>query len=248
MKFSIITVAYNSSATIADTMRSVCEQSFPDIEHIIIDGASTDGTPQLALAEMRSGGVLVSEPDRGLYDAMNKGIAMASGDIIGILNSDDLYAHCDVLQIVAEQFSQHGVQAILSDVGFFRDDSSYKITRRYNSGYFHPRRLGWGWMPAHPGMFMLRESYIDAGEFRTDYKIAADFEFIARTFVKQNIRYRYINEVTVLMRLGGRSTSGFRANITINREVLRACRENGIYSNWAMLACKYPRKFLENFA
>lgn len=247
MKFSIITVAFNSASTITETLRSVSAQTYPEVQHIVIDGASTDGTQLLARTLIRGGGRVISEPDDGLYDAMNKGIALADGDIIGILNSDDVYAHPDVLHKIAEQFAKYDVQTVLSDVGFFRDYSKIEITRRYNSGHFHPRRLGWGWMPAHPGMFMLKQVYDEIGTYRTDYKIAADFELIARAFGKNAITYKHIPEISVLMRAGGISTSGFSSNIIINKEVLRACKENGIYTNIAMILSKYPRKILELF-
>lgn len=245
MKFSIITVSFNSEKTIVDTLRSVATQNHPQIEHIVVDGGSKDGTTTLVKRHLREGGRWISEPDEGLYDAMNKGIAMASGDIIGLLNSDDYYAHADVLSRIAKRFTEKNVEAVLCDVGFFKDSAPERIVRRYDSGYFQPARLGWGWMPAHPGMFMTKAAYEKIGGYRTDYSIAADFEFVARAFGNHRATFDHLPGIAVMMRMGGVSTAGLKSKITINSEVLRACRENGVYSNIGMLLSKYPRKILE---
>lgn len=245
MKFSIVTVSFNAETTITDTLRSVAEQSYPDVEHIVVDGGSRDGTVSLIETYLRSGGRYISERDNGLYDAMNKGIAMAQGDIIGLLNADDMYADKEVLARIAAHVTTRKVDAVLCDVGFFKDGAPDKIIRRFDSGHFSPDRLGWGWMPAHPGMFLTNAAYAKVGQYRTDYRIAADFEFIARAFRVHGLSYSHLDDIAVLMRAGGISTSGLRSKMTINAEVLRACRENGIYSNTAMLLSKYPRKLLE---
>lgn len=245
MKISVVTAAYEAAGTIAETMRSVADQSWPDVEHLVIDGASSDGTGALAKAHLRPGGRYLCEADRGLYEAMNKGIALAGGDIIGILNADDIYAAPDVLERVAGAFEANPVDAVLGDVGFFRPGAPERVFRRYNSRRFRPDRLGWGWMPAHPAMFVRREVYERFGPYRTDYRIAADFEFIARAFGPGATAYAFLPEILVLMRSGGASTAGLGASLTIQRETLRACRENGIYSNRFMLACKVPLKLVE---
>lgn len=245
MKFSIITVSFNSEKTIVDTLKSVTFQNHRQIEHIVVDGGSRDGTTALVERHLREGGRWISEPDEGLYDAMNKGIAMASGDIIGLLNSDDYYARTDILSRVANRFAEKRIEAVLCDVGFFQDGAPERIVRRYDSGYFQPARLGWGWMPAHPGMFMTKAAYERIGGYRTDYSIAADFEFVARAFGSHRATFEHLAEIAVMMRLGGVSTAGLKSKMTINSEVLRACRENGIYSNIGMLLAKYPRKILE---
>jgi glycosyltransferase involved in cell wall biosynthesis len=245
MKISIITVAYNAAATIADTMASVAAQDFEEVEHVVIDGGSTDGTQDIVSTGIRPGGRFVSERDKGLYDAMNKGIAFATGDVIGILNADDILAGRHILGDIAARFHALDVDAVLGDVAFFRDGEPDTIVRRYDSGYFRPDRVAWGIMPAHPGMYMTRESYRRVGPYRLDYRIAADFEFVARAFLRHRLSFAHLPEIVVKMRLGGISTSGWKAKMTINREVLRACRENGIYSNPLMIASKYPRKLLE---
>ncbi len=245
MKVSIITVAYNAEATIGDTLRSVATQSHPDIEHIVIDGASRDGTMAVVEPYRPRLAHVVSEPDRGIYDAMNKGLRLATGDIVGFLNSDDYYAHERVIETVTRAFSAEDIEAAFADVQFIDPRTPSKVARRYSSRWFRPSRIGWGWMPAHPTLFFRRAIYQRSGPFRTDFRIAGDFEFIARVFTGQSVRYRYIPEPLVVMRTGGVSTSGLSGTILLNREVLRACRLNGIPSNYFKIGSKYLLKLLE---
>lgn len=246
MKISIVTVSYNAASTISDTITSVQSQDYTDIEHIIVDGASTDGTQVTVGNLLNEQTVFVSEPDRGLYDAMNKGIALATGDIIGILNADDFFADRECLSAVARAFAEFdSPDAVLGDIAFIDPDG--RETRRYRSSRFRPNRARWGWMPAHPGMYVSRKAYAQVGAYRTDLKIAADFDFVVRAFTVQRLSYAYLPRVLVHMRPGGTSTDGWRARLTINREVVRACRENGIYTNLAMILSKYPLKLLELF-
>lgn len=244
MKISIVTVSYNAAATIADTIASVQAQDHPDIEHIIVDGASSDGTAELVARMADACTRWISEPDQGLYDAMNKGIALATGDVIGILNADDYFVDSSSVSAIADAFASNpGGDAILGDIAFV--DEHQRTTRRYRSNRFRPALTRWGWMPAHPGMYLTRQAYDRVGSYRTDLKIAADFDFVVRAFNVIGLRYSYLPRVLVHMRLGGASTDGWRARITINREVVRACRENGVYTNLAMIMSKYPLKVLE---
>ncbi len=245
MKFSIITVCYNRADTLADTLHSVASQTWQELEHIIIDGASTDGTQDIAKQLGSEKIRLVSESDRGIYDAMNKGLRLATGDIITFLNADDTYLHCDVIANVAQHMQEKRLDALFGDVAFFRPEQPAELIRRYNSGRFTPKRIAWGWMPAHPAMFLRREVYEKTGPFRTDYRIAGDFEFIARAFWPDKLRYWHLPEVLVKMRMGGISTGGFRNTLLLNREVLRACRENNIPTNIFKILSKYPAKLLE---
>lgn len=245
VKISIITVAFNAANTIAETLDSVAAQSHRDIEHIVIDGASRDGTQRIVREMGRQVTKFVSEPDCGIYDAMNKGIALATGDLIGILNADDHYADHNVLARVSTTMEGETLDALYGDVGFYRTERPAKIVRRYRSNHFSPRNIAWGWMPAHPTLFLRREIYQRVGYFRTDYQIAGDFEFIARVFTRQALRARYLPEILVLMRIGGISTAGWRNSILLNREVLRACRENGVNTNVLKILSKYPMKLLE---
>lgn len=244
MKISVVTVSYNAATTIAATIASVRAQTHPDVEHIIIDGASKDGTQAIIERMANNSTRFVSEPDRGLYDAMNKGIACATGELIGILNADDFFADDHVLANVAEAFiAGSDPDAVLGDIAFV--DNGGRVLRRYDSGRFRPSLTRWGWMPAHPGMYLTRAAYARVGGYRTDLKIAADFDFVVRAFTLASLRYVHLPRTLVHMRPGGASTDGWRAKITINREVVRACRDNGIYTNLAMVMSKYPLKLLE---
>lgn len=245
MKISIITVAYNAATSISATLRSVAAQIYPDVEHIVIDGGSTDGTLECIAAHGEHLAHMVSEPDRGIYDAMNKGIRLATGDIIGILNADDVYADNQVLARIAALMATEPLDAVYGDAVFFDPDNPAVTVRRYRSRRFSPARIAWGWMPAHPTLFLQREVFDRFGLYRPDFRIAGDYEFVARIFKNGNLRYRYLPEVLVRMSIGGASTGGWRSTLLLNREVLRACRDNGIHINWPMLLSKYPLKALE---
>ena len=247
MKISIITVSYNSASTISDTIESVIAQSLKDVEHIVIDGASNDGTVDILKNYNQHLAYWQSEPDQGIYDAFNKGIALASGDIIGLLNADDIYANQDVLVHVERAIQLESLDAVFADITFFNQDEPDKVLRRYSSKGFSPDRIAWGWMPAHPSLFIRREIYDTVGPFKTDYMIAGDYEFVARAFGANKLRYKYIPEVFVRMRTGGVSTDGWRNTIVLNQEVLRACRENGLTTNMLKIMSKYPTKMLELF-
>jgi glycosyltransferase involved in cell wall biosynthesis len=222
----------------------VAEQSWTDIEHVVIDGASTDDTLQ-AIEPFRGGlAHLVSERDNGIYDAMNKGLSLVTGDVICFLNSDDLYADKGVLTRVAKQFEGGDRSAVFGDVAYFRQEAEELDVRRFNSGTFHPSRLDRGFMPAHPALFLKRSVFEKIGPFRTDYRIAGDFEWIVRAFGTP-IRYQYLPEVLVRMQAGGISTAGWRSRVTLNREILRACRDNGIRTNLFKVLSRYPHRLFE---
>ena len=242
---SVITVCYNSAATLERALQSVSMQDWPKIEHIVIDGASNDGTGKIIERFRPKLAQVVSEPDKGTYDAMNKGLDRASGDIIGFLNADDLYTSSKVLSQVATQMQALKLDALMGDVDFFDEADPSRILRRYRSDRFTPARLAWGWMPAHPALFLRRAVVQRVGRFKTNYRIAGDFEYIVRTFHGHDLRYRHIPEVLVHMQTGGASTNGWRSKILLNREVLRACRENGLRTNLFKILAKYPVKMLE---
>ena len=248
MRFSVITVTYNSASTLRRALESVACQSYREVEHIVIDGGSTDGTTECVRAHGRHVAAYVSEPDRGIYDAMNKGLSRAQGDVIAFLNADDRYASTSTLQVVADFFAEHDVDAALGDVAYFRPEAPHRIVRRYRSDRFAPNRLGWGWMPAHPAMFVRRKVYDCVGPFRTDFRIAGDYEWIARAFTRCEVRHRHLPQTLVEMQTGGISTQGWRNTWLLNREVLRACRLNGIQTNWVKLLSKYPLKAMEYVA
>jgi glycosyltransferase involved in cell wall biosynthesis len=245
MKISIITASYNSALTITDTLESVKAQNYKDVEPIVFDGASNDGTVEILKNHAQNLTYWKSEPDKGIYDALNKGIALATGDIIGFLNADDVYAHRDVLAHVANAIESENLDAVYADITFFDQKQPGKVLRRYSSKGFSPDRIAWGWMPAHPSLYMRSEVYHRLGPFKTDYKIAGDYEYVARSFGTNKLRYKYIPEVFVRMRIGGVSTGGWRNTILLNQEVIRACRENGLATNTLKIMSKYPMKLLE---
>jgi glycosyltransferase involved in cell wall biosynthesis len=247
IRISVITVAFNAADSIVDALRSVQAQTHPDVNYIVVDGASTDGTLQLIRSHLTESMTLISEPDCGIYDAMNKGVAVATGDVICFLNADDVYANAGILARVSAQMEQERLDALFGDVVFFNAGNPQKIVRRYRSRRFRPERIAWGWMPAHPALFLRREVYQRVGPFRTDYHIAGDFEFVARAFGPNSLLYCHISEILVRMRTGGVSTGGWRNTVLLNREVLRACSENGIQTNMLKILSKYPVKFLEYF-
>jgi glycosyltransferase involved in cell wall biosynthesis len=245
---SVITVCFNSAQTLEKALQSVADQTWKHIEHIVIDGNSKDGTAAI-LEQFKSHlAYTISEPDKGIYDAMNKGLGRARGEIICFLNADDHYASPHVLADVARLMSKGEVDALMGDVSFFNPESPNKIVRRYRSNRFHPKRLAYGWMPAHPALFLRRQVVERVGLFKADYKIAGDFEFIVRAFTGGKVNYLHVPEVMVKMQIGGVSTAGLRAKIQLNREVLRACKENGIRTNLLKILSKYPAKLLELIA
>lgn len=245
MKITVITVCFNSVKTIEDTIRSVARQTYSDIEYIIIDGASTDGTLNVIEHHRDKLAKVISEPDRGIYDAMNKGLALVSGEVVGFLNAADVYADKDVLSRVVDIMERESLDALFGDVEFFRPKNPTRTVRRYRSARFSPDQIALGWMPAHPALFLRRRVYETYGLFRTDYRIAGDFEYCARIFHGGGLVYRSLPETLVRMRTGGISTGGWRNTILLNREVLRACRESGIETNVLKILSKYPAKLLE---
>jgi glycosyltransferase involved in cell wall biosynthesis len=242
MKISLITVAFNSAATIRDTIASVKSQDYSNIEYIIVDGNSKDGTVPIIKS---SGAKWLSEPDRGIYDAMNKGIAMATGDVVGIINSDDYYFDDKVISTVAEAFGDPSIDAVYGDLIIVDPGNLKKVVRKYSSKSWKPEKFARGFMPAHPTFFVRRKFYDAVGLFKTDYKIAADYEMLIRLLHNQKVRYRYLPMTMVVMRKGGVSSNGIKSNVILNQEILRACKENGIYSNYFMIYTKYVFKLFE---
>jgi glycosyltransferase involved in cell wall biosynthesis len=245
MKVSIITVAFNSATTIEDTIRSVLAQTHAEIEHIIVDGASKDDTIDIVQSYRDRIAQFISEPDRGIYDAMNKGIQLASGEVVGILNSDDFYATSNVISTVVEEFQRSNVDSVFGDLVYVNTHDLDRVVRYYSSAKFHPDQFAYGWMPAHPTFFVKRSAYDRYGLFRTDYKIAADYELLTRFLAKHQLSYRYIPKVMVKMRTGGVSTTNWRSNWILNQEIIRGCAENGIQTNLPKVLTKYFTKVFQ---
>lgn len=247
MKISLITVTYNSAGSLRDTIESILRQTYKDVEYIIVDGLSQDGTVDIVREyEQVFGGRMrwISEKDKGLYDAMNKGINMATGDIIGILNSDDFFTSDTVLQSVVEGFSDD-IDAVYGDIHFVRPSDLSKSVRYYSSRNFRPWALRFGYMPAHPSFYARRELFEKYGVYSLNYRLAADYEMMVRLFRKAKIRYKYLPVDMVTMRTGGMSTRSVRNRLRLTVEDAKACRENGMYSNFLMCSCKYITKFFE---
>ncbi len=248
MKISIITVCYNSVATIEDTINSVANQTYYDIEHIIIDGNSTDGTQAVISRNISKIARFLSENDRGVYDAMNKGITLATGEIVGILNADDFYKDEHVIAKVMAAFTSHPIDSLFADLVFVKPNNLDKIVRYYSGADFKLSKFSYGWMPPHPTFFVKRDCYLKYGLFKLDYKIAADFDLMARFLVQHCVGWHYLPEVIIKMRTGGLSTKNFRSNITLNHEVFKACSENGIATNYLKIYSKYLLKSLQLLA
>jgi|SRR5690554_87605 len=246
LKVSIITVCFNSAETIRDTLESVQQQSYKNIEHIIIDGASKDETMSIVHEFEGTLGYILSEPDKGLYDAMNKGVNAATGDLIGILNSDDFFETKDVITSVVNTFLENPKSDIVfGDVVFVTPPDLTRVTRFYSASHFKRWKLRFGWMPPHPATFVRKSAYKKVGAYRLDMKIAADYEMFVRWLVKSRLTYARIDKVLVRMRSGGVSTESWKSRITLNREIVRACRENGLYTNLLFVLSKLPFKVLE---
>jgi len=228
MTASIITVSYNSQSTIEDTISTTQGQQSACIEHVFVDGASSDGTVALVEAKVRKGDVFISEPDDGLYDAMNKGIGLASGDIIGILHSDDFYYSDKVIRHVVDTFESTGCDAVYGNLEFVDAVDTDKVIRVWKSSPFHSGSFRKGWHPPHPTFFVKREIYEKYGSFDTTFNISADFELMLRFIEKHRIHVEYLDEVLVRMRYGGESTGSLKKIIEGNRNVLRAFKKNGI--------------------
>lgn len=248
MKISLITVTYNSAATLQHTIDSVAMQDYDDIEYIVVDGASQDNTVDIIKANTNRIHAWKSEPDKGIYDAMNKGLLMTTGDVVGIINSDDFYHDKNILSLVAEQFRDETVDAIFGDLIFVDSTDLSRVVRKYSSRNWHPGKFARGFMPAHPTFFVRRKYYERFGLFKTDYKIAADYDLLIRFLYVNKLRYRYLPVTMVTMRKGGVSSSGIKSNIILNNEIIRACRENGIQTNVLKVYPKYFVKLFELFA
>lgn len=249
MKISLVTATYNSGEVLHCALDSVLGQTYADFEYIIVDGASNDDTIKVVhryepLFKDRM--LWISEPDRGIYDAFNKGIRMATGDIIGILNSDDFFTSNDVLEKVAAGFSED-IDAVYGDIHFVRPDDLNHCVRYYSSKIFRRGLMRLGFIPAHPTFYCRKSCFEKYGYYKTDYKIAADFDLLLRFIYVHNIRIKYLPMDMVTMRLGGASTNGFKSRLMGMKEHLRSFKENGIYTNRFILSLRYLYKLTEYF-
>lgn len=248
IKISIITTTFNSATTIEDTLNSVLKQTYHNIEYWVIDALSSDGTTDIIrrYQKMFNGRLhYISEPDKGLYDAMNKGLENATGDIVGILNSDDYFTENDVLEKIVETFSDYRIDAVYGDIHFIHATEPDKIVRYYSSSMFKTFWLRFGFMPAHPSFYVKTEIYRKYGTYSLDYKIASDYDLMVRFFYKYKIKARYIKKDFVTMRIGGMSTKNIANRMLINKEDVVACRKYGLYTNKLFIMFKYLYKIFE---
>jgi len=235
MKISIITASYNSAKTLARTMDSVLAQNYPDLEYIIIDGASTDNTREIVESYQNKLNIkFISEPDNGIYDAMNKGVRLATGDIVGILNSDDFYDNGNVLNNIAGAFEDNKIDAVYGDIKYFGEDIN-KITRYWQAGEYTESKFNNGWMMPHPTLFVRKSVYEKCGLFNTNLKLAADYEFILRLLKIHKINIKYLQETLVRMYNGGASGSNLKQRIKGWQEDREA---------WKMNSLRVPRLFI----
>lgn len=245
MKVSIITISYNSAETIEDTIKSVVGQDYPNIEYIIIDGASKDETLSIVGKYKDKIATVVSEKDKGIYDAMNKGVEHATGDVIGILNSDDYYYDESVISEVVQLFEKEKTDGLFADLVYVDRTDSDKVIRYWKSGEYQPGKFLKGWMPPHPTFFVKKEVYEKFGLYSTDLRSAADYEFMLRVIHKHNISLTYMPRILTKMRVGGMSNVSLKNRWRANMEDRRAWKINGLKPKWYTLTVKPLSKILQ---
>lgn len=226
LTISVITAVFNRADTVGQALASVRAQTWSHVEHIIIDGASTDGTMAFLETQRDRLAVLISERDGGIYDALNKGLALATGDVVGLMHSDDFYADDRVLERVALAFANPAVDAVFGDLDYVAQENTSRVIRRWRSGEYRPARLAWGWMPPHPTLYLRRSVIEQWGGFDTSFRIAADYDAVLRYLWQGNINVAYIPEVLVKMRVGGESNRSLSRILRKSREDYRALRKN----------------------
>lgn len=247
MKISVITVCFNSEATIEDTLRSVISQDHKDLEYIVIDGSSTDRTLDI-IGKYRSNiSLLISEKDNGMYDALNKGLKKCTGEVVAILNSDDFYVHSSVLSKVAAEFERSGSDAVYGDLQYVHQDDPDKVFRTWISGTYKHGMFVNGWMPPHPSFFVKREVYEKYGDFNLKLRSAADYELMLRFIHKHRIKVSYVPEILVRMRAGGMSNSSIWSRLKANREDKLAWEINGLKPAFYTFFLKPLRKLGQFF-
>lgn len=245
MKISIITVTFNSAETLEQTILSVINQSYKNIEYIVIDGNSTDATLSIIEKYKSQISKIVSEKDNGLYDALNKGIELATGEVIGILHSDDFYTNTNVLQLYADTFLKTKSDAVYSDLYYVDKINTDKIVRKWNSGEYKANSFLYGWMPPHPTFFVKAECYKKYGKFNLNFKSAADYELMLRFIHKQKIKLDYLQNFSVKMRVGGKSNESVKNRVNANLEDRKAWELNGIKPYFFTLVLKPLRKITQ---
>ncbi len=243
MRISVITPTFNCAAGLDRTLRSVRLQSYPDVEHIVVDGGSSDETA--ALLASHHAGPWVSEPDTGLYDAINKGLAMATGSIVGVLGAGDFLARRETLSILTSPLKSSEITAVYSDVAFVRPTNTDRVVRYFSSASFRPGMFLNGYMPAHPTFYARLEMLRKLVGYRQDYRICGDYELLLRYMLIHNFRTEYVPGLAVVMETGGVSNASPLSRLHLNEEMVRACRDNNIQARLPQMAWKYPTKVRE---
>jgi glycosyltransferase involved in cell wall biosynthesis len=238
LKISIITPVYNNRETVEDCLRSVLSQTYPNIEYLVIDGGSTDGTLRVIEAYRSKIARLVSEPDRGIYSALNKGLRLATGEVIGVLHSDDFYAHRRVLQKVTEAFGKSSADSVYADLKYVDKNNPNRVIRSWKSSTFTPGKFRYGWMPPHPTFFAKKRIFENYGGFNESLRIAADYELMLRFLEKHRISTYYLPEFLVHMRVGGISNRGLKNILLKSREDLLAWKLNHLNSSFYTIPMK----------
>jgi glycosyltransferase len=243
-KISIITVSYNSEATILDTLQSINLQTYEDIEYLVIDGASKDRTMEIVEAEGRRIALKVSEKDKGIYDAYNKGLSLANGEVIGFLNSDDFYCDNTAIEKVMKVFENPNVDACYADLVYVDRNDTSQITRYWKSRPYRNGMFKWGFVPAHPTLFLRKRVYEKVGGFDLNYRLAADYEFMLRVFHQYQVNSIYLPEILVKMRNGGATGASIKSIRNQNVEIMRALEQHGIaYSKVRFFLHKLANRF-----
>ncbi len=234
MKISIITSVYNNKDFIAEAIESVLSQSYDNIEYIVVDGASTDGTVDIVKAYSGKISKFVSEPDNGLYDGLNKGIHLATGDVIGFLHSDDFYLHDQVIEMIANYFQNNNCDGVYGDLIYVDQNHTNKVVRHWKSGEFEYENLKKGWMPPHPAFFIKREVYEKYGVFDIGFKISADYNFMLKILSEDGMKVCYLSNVLYVMRTGGVSNKSLKNLFLKSKEDLKALKQNSVGSLLAL--------------
>ncbi len=246
LNISIVTAVLNRVDTVSQALKSVASQSWPKVEHIVIDGGSTDGTQEVLKSHRDTLAVLLSEPDDGIYEALNKGLALATGDLVGVMHSDDFYANNRVLEMVVAAFEDPAVEGVYGDLDYVDKDEPTRVIRHWHAGGYAAAKLPWGWMPPHPTLFLRRSVVERWGGFDMAYRIAADYEAMLRYLTKGRIRLAYIPKVLVKMRIGGESNRSVARILQKSREDYRALRTHEV-GGLGTLLCKNCRKLPQFF-
>jgi glycosyltransferase len=247
MKVSIITPVFNNRETVGDCLRSVLRQTYPNIEYLVIDGGSTDGTTEVIESYRAKIAQWVSEPDTGIYSALNKGLNLATGEAVGILHSDDIYAHDRVVEKVVEAFGKSGADSVYGDLKYVDKNNPNRVVRRWKSSPFIPGKFRHGWMPPHPTFFVKRRIFENYGGFNENLRIAADYELMLRFLEKHRISTHYLPEFLIHMRMGGVSNRGIKNILLKSREDLLAWKLNGLSSSIYTIPLKNLSKIPQFF-